>query len=192
MEFDSAALPGTEDRALEHCNMSDHDELTGLHGRQFFFDILEWELRRILRSRNDVSLCLIDIDNFRDINERYGRSAGDEVLCQIADIIAICCRDTDLPARLGGEEFGVFLPDTAVDGADEVAERIRKAVAKHEFKISDKLSIHCTVSIGIAGADYEDAMNTSTTLYRIAETRLYIAKHSGRDQVAKDAILNLH
>lgn len=189
---ETAALPQIEDRALEHDRVANQDWDTNLHTRDFFFDILEWELRRIRRSRNDASICLVDIDNLRAINELYGHAAGDEVLKQLADIVLHCVRETDIAARVGGEEFGVFLPDTPFEGALEVAERIRKEVAAREFVLHDAQSLRLTVSVGVAAADYEELLNDAATLYRIAETRLYIAKHSGRNQVSQDAILNLH
>ncbi|MBN8532184.1 MAG: GGDEF domain-containing protein, partial [Alphaproteobacteria bacterium] len=110
-------------------------------------------------------------------------------------LIRKALRETDLPARLGGEEFGVILPETQAEGAFWVAERIRAAIARHLVEYKDEagnaIPLGCTVSIGVAGAGY-DHQGTAESLYKAADTRLYIAKNTGRNQVSVDEIVQLH
>lgn len=188
----SDRVQAEEDMRKEFEKLANIDALTGLHSRSEFFNELDKELRRIDRSDEQVSILLVDIDHFRDINEKYGREIGDVLLTRITDIIRGCLRDTDLPCRLGGEEFGVLLPDTSASGAFWVAERIRETIAKSVFDTGrDMGSLSCSVSIGVATAEALDEKRSSD-LYKIADTRLYIAKHTGRNQVSVDEIMQTH
>lgn len=168
------------------------DPLTSLANRRAFFEKLEDELKRINRTHSEFSILLIDIDHFKKVNDTYGHDIGDKVLIETAQIIRSCLRETDMPARVGGEEFGVFLPDTPSRGAYYVAERICTRIAKHIYHPGEHLPpIGCTVSIGLASS----AMVTerdATQLYKLADTRLYIAKHTGRNQVSTDEVLQMH
>src|SRR5690606_16150333 len=113
-------------------------------------------LRRIRRSREDLSVLLIDMDYFKNINNNYGQEVGDQVLKGVARIIEDCLRETDVGARMGGEEFGVVLPETPASGAFWVAERIRSQVAKETFALGEENHLFgCTVSIGIASARFD-------------------------------------
>ncbi len=168
------------------------DQLTGLGTRRVFFTKLEDELKRIKRSREDLSLLLIDMDNFKTINNNYGQEMGDKVLQAVAKIIKSCLRETDLGARIGGEEFGVVLPETPANGAFWVGERIRTSVAKESFNIGEGNQLFgCTVSIGIASARF-DHNTDAEALYKTADQRLYIAKHTGRNQVSMDELVEMH
>ncbi len=181
-----------EEMRKEFDKLANVDALTGLHSRNEFFNELDKELKRIDRSDEQVSILLIDLDHFRTINDDYGREIGDVMLTEVTHIIQECLRDTDLPCRLGGEEFGVLLPDTSSNGAFWVAERIREAVMKHNFDIGRDLGvIKCSVSIGVATAIASEDKHSSD-LYKIADTRLYIAKHTGRNQVSVDEIFQTH
>ena len=168
------------------------DSLTGLGTRRVFFTKLEEELRRIKRSHEDLSLLLIDMDHFKNINNNYGQEMGDEVLKVVSRIIKSCLRETDVGARIGGEEFGAVLPETPAKGAYWVGERIRTSVAKETFNIqgNNKL-VGCTVSIGIASAKF-DHNTDAEALYKTADQRLYIAKHTGRNQVSMDELVEMH
>jgi diguanylate cyclase (GGDEF)-like protein/PAS domain S-box-containing protein len=168
------------------------DILTGLGNRRTFFEAVDKELKRNLRSKSNFSILLIDIDYFKKINDTYGHVAGDKILNELGQVMKSCIRDTDLIARVGGEEFGVFLPDTNEGGAFWVADRICKRVAKHNFFIKDSIMpINTTVSIGIASNQSKLEIN-STDLYKQADTRLYIAKNMGRNQVSMDEIVQVH
>lgn len=174
------------------------DALTDLANRREFFSKLDHELKRIKRTKSDVAILVADIDHFKRVNDYYGHSVGDKVLREISGIITSCLRETDLAARLGGEEFGIILPDTGLKGAYWVAERIRAGVAKHEFEIKDALKqgsapkkpINCTISLGVAAVGSEDEVS-STDLYRTADGFLYIAKNTGRNQVSVDETENV-
>lgn len=168
------------------------DSLTDLANRREFFSRLDNEVKRINRTHNDVSVLIADIDHFKKINDSFGHDVGDQVLIQISGVIKSCLRETDLAARIGGEEFAILLPDTPLEGAYWVAERIRLAIAKHTFTGDiEKHPIGCTVSIGVASANSASEMGP-TDLYKMADTRLYIAKNTGRNQVSIDEIDVMH
>lgn len=176
----------------ELTRLANTDVLTGLSNRRMFFSTLEDELRRIRRTRNSLSILLMDVDHFKRINDTYGHMAGDVVLQAITRLMNECLRETDMAARLGGEEFGVFLPDTPVEGAYWVAERIRSSIANHIFSIDNEdQPVTCTVSIGVAAAKFSDELDAAG-LYKIADTRLYIAKNTGRNQVSLDELASMH
>lgn len=160
------------------------DPLTGIANRRVFFEKAEDELKRIKRARGEFSMLLLDIDHFKKINDNYGHDVGDFILIEITKVIKNCLREIDIPARLGGEEFGIFLPETNGQGAFHVAERVRSTIAKHTFMADAKQNrpIGCTVSIGITTARFDEETD-ATRMYKMADTRLYIAKNSGRNQV---------
>lgn len=176
----------------EISRMTNTDLLTGLSSRSYFFTKLEEELRRIRRNYTDVSVMLVDLDYFKNINNNYGQAVGDRVLQGVARIIASCLRETDTGARCGGGEFGIILPETPGSGAYWVAERIRAHVAKETFALGDENHLFgCTVSIGIASA-HGDQLMDANSLFSIAGQRLYIAKHTGRNQVSMDELAEMH
>lgn len=164
------------------------DPLTGLWSRRMFFTRLEDELRRIRRSREELSLLLIDVDYFTNINTNYGRQVGDRVLQAAARIISASLRETDTGGRVDGGQFAAALPDTPAAGAYWVAERIRSAVAKETFRLDDDNELFgCSVSIGVAAARHDQHLNADALL-RIAAQRLFIAKSTGRNQVSVDEL----
>lgn len=176
----------------EIARMANTDLLTGLSSRRVFFSKLEDELRRIKRSHEDLSIMLIDMDYFKNINNNYGQHVGDKVLQGVSRIIASCLRETDTGARIGGEEFGVILPETPASGAFWVGERIRSSVAKETFALGEENHLFgCTVSIGIASARFDQNLEANA-LYKTADQRLYIAKHTGRNQVSMDELVEMH
>ncbi len=176
----------------EIARMANSDVLTGLSSRRLFFIRLEDELKRIKRNHEDLSVMLIDMDYFKNINNNYGQQTGDQVLKAVARIIDACLRETDTGARVGGGEFGIILPETPASGAFWVAERIRSSVAKETFALGEENHLFgCTVSIGIASAHFDQDLDANT-LYKIADQRLYIAKHTGRNQVSMDELVEMH
>lgn len=160
------------------------DPLTGLANRRVFFEKIEEELKRIKRARSEFAMLLLDIDHFKKVNDTHGHDVGDFVLIEVSKVISEVLREIDIPARLGGEEFGIFLPETDAKGAFMVAERVRAAIAKHTFMADAKQNrpIGCTVSIGLVTVRFDEDTD-ATRLYKLADTRLYIAKNSGRNQV---------
>lgn len=126
------------------------------------------------------ALLIIDADNFKAINDLYGHDAGDEALTILARSIRSVLRAGDLIGRMGGEEFGVFLPGVDQKSAEQVAERVRRAVQLAQFAPRGETY---TLTVSIGGAVFADRTNF-TELFRIADQRLYGAKHSGRNQAA--------
>ncbi len=172
----------------EVSQMMNTDALTGLSSRALFFVRLEDELKRIKRSHEELSVLLIDMDYFKNINNNYGQDIGDRVLKAVAGIIRLSMRETDTAGRVDGGQFAVVLPDTPASGAFWVAERIRASVAKETFHIDEENELFgITVSIGIASARHEQQLDASA-LFKVAEQRLYIAKQTGRNQVSMDEL----
>jgi diguanylate cyclase (GGDEF)-like protein/PAS domain S-box-containing protein len=182
-----------EDQAKDEiARMANTDLLTGLCSRHLFFIRLEDELKRIKRSREQLSLLLIDLDYFKNINNNYGHAVGDRVLKAVARIITGCLRETDTGGRVDGGQFGVVLPDTPASGAFWVAERIRSSVAKETFQLDEDNDLFgITVSIGIGTASAEHGMDAGG-LFQMADQRLFIAKNTGRNQVSMDELAEMH
>jgi diguanylate cyclase (GGDEF)-like protein/putative nucleotidyltransferase with HDIG domain len=154
------------------------DPLTGVYNRRFFLEAVAKELARTRRYGSTASLVLIDIDDFKDVNDRFGHAAGDEVLCRLAEVATDAVRPMDTFARLGGEEFGLLLPQTTQVDALLVADRIRLAIGQAEL-----VPGRCvTVSAGVATAP-EDGVELSE-LHRRADDALYWCKHHGKDLCA--------
>jgi len=157
------------------------DELTGLPNRRSFFNRGNIEISRSRRYQVPLSLIMLDIDHFKVINDTYGHEAGDITLHQLAAILRKYIRDVDLPARLGGEEFGILLPNTRQADAAVLAERLRKAVAE-ECCQYEGTNVPITGSFGVA--EFEMEMKNLDELFRAADTAMYQAKYRGRNQVA--------
>ncbi len=173
------------------------DGLTQLYNKRYFGEALEREYNRAKRYKRQLSLFLLDIDHFKQINDRYGHVAGDFVLRQLAMEVKAKLRREDIFARVGGEEFGVLLPEVEHEGALATAEKVRKVVEAARFSF-DKHIIPCTVSIGVATidvnalkaqdveappADGGAKRSTAGSLYALADVALYRAKESGRNRV---------
>lgn len=159
---------------------ADHDALTGLANRRTFEERLDEELERALRHGTHLGLVLADIDNFKDINDRYGHQCGDNVLQVFASTLAGSLREADLAARYGGEEFAIVLPGTGVDGASHVAEHIRHSVSQIRVPAPGGEEVTVTASFGVA--DFP-ASATVRDLVQHADERLYAAKRDGKNRV---------
>lgn len=160
--------------------MAKTDELTELNNRRQFFKLLETELKRVKRYNNPLSLMMIDIDHFKNINDRYGHQVGDEVLRAFANTGKKILRSIDIFARLGGEEFAIALPETDLRAARAVAERLRQAVSTKKVETRNG-PVQYTVSIGvITSAPW--SLNPDELLRR-ADAALYAAKEDGRNRV---------
>lgn len=156
------------------------DGLTGLNNRQRMHTALESEFARSKRYKSALSLAIIDLDHFKNINDTYGHQMGDEVLIKLASIIKRVCRSNDTPSRYGGEEFLLILTETGVKGAFQIAERIRKAFSRVRFKKDDK-EFGVTLSCGVADLDSKD-ISSPDQLIQVADQALYRAKEKGRDR----------
>ncbi len=157
------------------------DSLTGLYNRRRFSDVLKREFAVTRRYRNTLSCLLIDLDHFKQINDRFGHDAGDQVLKEVARRIAGSLREVDLAARYGGEEFAVLLPHTSKKDAKTVAERLLNNLRKQEFTFGREL-VKITASIGCAG-NTDVASGQAEDLVKAADVALYEAKNSGRNAV---------
>lgn len=161
--------------------LSQTDSLTSLANRGHWESCMQNEFARVRRYQGMASLILLDIDHFKAINDTYGHQAGDEVLRQVAAIIRESLRDTDKPGRYGGEEFAVLLPNTDAENALILAERLRNAVASHDFNCEQN-HLKLTVSLGVAQLD--DAMPDYLKWVEAADHALYQSKHAGRNQTS--------
>ncbi len=162
------------------------DSLTGLHNRRHFDDALSEAVDGARVTEGALSLLMLDVDHFKQVNDVYGHHVGDEVLRKIADAVAGQVRGRlDTVARYGGDELAVIAPGTLVVGASILAERILRHVAQVRVKAADHL-ISVTVSIGTAAltAQILGADDPVTALIEEADMRLYQAKHAGRNRVA--------
>jgi len=157
------------------------DSLTGLDNRRAMLERGRVELKRASRSGVPVSVILCDLDHFKNINDKYGHEAGDAALIRSAMVLRLALRESDALGRWGGEEFMAILPGTDAQGAAEVAERMRLAIAVTKF---DGLSEGTTISIGVASSEQlEDPGMEWDLLIKEADQRLYRAKREGRNRV---------
>jgi len=157
------------------------DELTGLANRRRFMEFVQLELKRAERFQSPLGLLLVDLDDFKLVNDRFGHGTGDEVLRALSDVFRESLRDVDLAARLGGEEFAVLLPETDYSGAAGVAERLRASLASLELQDPDGQGFGVTASFGVAV--YPEAQSVDELL-RTADAALYRAKAEGKNRVA--------
>jgi diguanylate cyclase (GGDEF)-like protein len=157
------------------------DQLTGLANRWTFDEELALEWRRAERVGDPLALVLVDIDNFKTINDTQGHQGGDEVLRKVGEVLTASVRQVDLVARYGGEEFAVIVPETDLDGALDLAERLREALENHEMELENGASLSVTASFGAA---VKGDLAGGEKLVAAADRELYEAKHSGKNRVA--------
>jgi two-component system cell cycle response regulator len=158
------------------------DPLTRVLNRRALLDRLTAEVDRARRFSSSLSLLLLDVDHFKDVNDTAGHLAGDSVLRQLGALLEEAVRKVDVVARYGGEEFVAILPGTSVEGGVVFAERLRERVAEQAFDIGGAVPLHLTVSIGIASFPSARVLTTED-LFARADEALYRAKSGGRNQV---------
>ncbi|MFM8320112.1 MAG: sensor domain-containing diguanylate cyclase, partial [Chloroflexota bacterium] len=164
------------------------DELCGIYNRRGLFELARIEFERSQRFNRPLALLFIDIDHFKQFNDRYSYAVGDQVLRQVADCIGVKVREFDLLGRYGGEEFVVLLPEADAKVARQVAERVRQAVQRLSISTGlDETSV--TVSIGVAYKDL--ATENLETLLELAGQALHEAKNAGRNRVVAAGGSNL-
>ena len=156
------------------------DEATGLFNKRRLFERLDMEVARAKRYGEILSCLMIDIDDFKQINDTHGHQAGDQILRQIGTLLQRSLRITDFIARYGGEEFTVLLPRTNSAGAYRVAENLRSTFMSHDFSLPTK-TIRLTVSIGVTCCSTFDHLNAQQIIF-LADSALYRAKRSGKNQ----------
>jgi diguanylate cyclase (GGDEF)-like protein len=165
---------------LEQMALTDY--LTNLYNRRYFMQRGVEEFKRANRNSQPLALLMLDIDEFKKVNDTYGHEAGDLALQQVAAALKSSLREIDILGRLGGEEFAVLLPNTSLEGAALLAERMRQTIANTSFKTpGDVLISTITISIGVAA--FTDEMSGTDDLLRNADAAMYRAKNSGRNCV---------
>ena len=164
-------------RFREARQLADLDSLTGLHNRRYFYETLGREIDRAQRYQRQLSLVIVDVDGFKEINDRIGHLAGDAVLAEIADRIRQVVRSADIPCRVGGDEFAVIVPEAEMGQARQLVGRIQRAVSAQPIARAGRVR----VSAGVADIQPNDS---PTTLFERGDESLYSAKHSGKGGLA--------
>jgi diguanylate cyclase (GGDEF)-like protein len=164
-------------RFREARQLADLDALTGLHNRRYFHETLARELDRANRYQRLLSLVLVDVDSFKEINDRMGHLAGDAALAEIADRVRKVVRSADIPCRVGGDEFAVIVPEAELGQARQLVGRIQRAVSSEPIAKAGRIR----VSAGVAELQPNDS---PTTLFERADESLYEAKHAGKGGLA--------
>ena len=161
--------------------MATTDGLTGLYNRRYFFELAEKEFAKYVRYGDALSICMVDIDHFKKINDTYGHVIGDEVLRHLAKNLTEVLRDYDVVGRYGGEEFAVLFPGTSLETATKVAERIRTTIENAVVKTEEFGDIRYTLSIGVS--TFTKDVKAIIRVFEEADKGLYEAKNSGRNKV---------
>lgn len=165
--------------AIENATLANTDALTGLYNRRFMTLSGDREFSNALRMNKPLSVIMLDIDLFKQINDLHGHAEGDRVLKHLAETITRNIRGIDIAVRYGGEEFVIILPETVSDGAARAAEKIRQLIEKSTVLTSGHYEIHYTVSMGVASS--EDSESTFEDLILTADKMLYQSKKAGRN-----------
>ncbi len=160
------------------------DGLTNLFNRRAFTEMVDGYLMRVERARPKGGMLVVDVDHFKTVNDRFGHETGDEALKLVAELIRTSVRDTDLVGRLGGEEFGVFIPGQPPESVHGIAERIRAAVNQTDFNARGERH---NLSVSVGGVTFDNCRSFSD-LFRGADALLYDAKHNGRNRVEMAAL----
>lgn len=188
--FDS--LVGQAGVSMENVDLHDQvkrqavtDGLTGLTNHRRFDQVLDAEIERARRYGNDLSLLMLDVDDFKRVNDAYGHPRGDAVLREVAAVLRANSRDVDEAARYGGEEMALVLPQTSLEGAYAIAERVRHAIAAIRVSVPEHADdIQVTASIGVAASASAD----KESLIAAADTALYEAKRAGKNRTVRVAV----
>jgi diguanylate cyclase (GGDEF)-like protein len=163
--------------------LSYKDGLTGLYNHRYFHEMMDKEMNRAKKSRNTLSLIIIDIDNFKHINDAYGHPQGDEVLRYVGSILKQSIRACDILSRYGGEEFTIMLPETDIRGAAVIGERVRRSVEGRLVNCNGN-SIKVTVSLGATAFDPVQTPDNKSMILNAADKALYDAKMNGKNRIS--------
>lgn len=165
----------------ELMHLSSIDYLTKLYNRRYFSQASEYILELSKRNKTDLSVIMLDIDNFKEVNDTYGHKLGDKVLVNLSKLLKEHTRKSDVVCRWGGEEFLILLPETNIEGALSIAQTLRENVEELILWFENDLLIKFTISLGIATLDTENDATLETCINR-ADDALYEAKNSGRNR----------
>ncbi|QIL83195.1 diguanylate cyclase [Diaphorobacter sp. HDW4A] len=160
-----------------------HDALTGVLGRNTFLEQCAHWLQKLGQDSRAAAVLMIDLDNFKGVNDTYGHAAGDALLREFTQLISLHLRPSDVLGRMGGEEFALMLPNITRDEAHEIAERLCDATRRHIFTFNDEVQLHITVSIGVVHQEAPPKHAMIELLLREADHALYEAKGTGRNRV---------
>ena len=180
---DGVPLDALRHTLEELTRQRDHDFLTGLANRRLFDCMAHQELQRALRTETPLSLVMIDIDDFKQVNDTYGHAVGDKVLAALGDLLKKSMRVYDIAARIGGEEFCLILPGATNLQAHDLAARILEDFRAITFEGADGARFTKTFSAGVATSRNRPGSDTVEDLLRQADTLLYQAKGQGKNQV---------
>ena len=161
----------------------DHDALTGLPNRTVFFERLTIELTRSKRTHGDASVAMIDIDDFKKVNDTYGHLCGDIVLKELATQLSSGTRPYDTASRVGGEEFAILLPSTPITTARSIIDAMRDDFSRHVFTCNDT-QFSCTFSGGVSSVKALGTCPTPEEIFESADKAMYTAKRNGKNQVS--------
>lgn len=182
MRNDNTALIESMNQMQEFEYAASVDGLTGMHNRRWLHDAFARQLFRCQKDGRDMSLIMMDVDNFKSVNDQYGHLTGDQVLCTVARIVSHQLRPGDLLARFGGDEFSLLLPGSSASQAVQVAERLRSAVATASIPVhGNQGMINVSISLGVSQAKPGDALEN---LIARADAALFSAKREGRNCVS--------
>jgi diguanylate cyclase (GGDEF)-like protein len=163
--------------------MAFRDGLTGLYNHRYFQDLMDHELSRARRYKKAFALILFDLDHFKKINDQYGHPIGDLVLKEVSQAAKNILRESDIAARYGGEEFAIVLPETELNGAAVVAERLRRAVEGLEIVANDR-RIETTISVGVTSYHVSLGKKEKSEILTAADNALYNSKNTGRNRIS--------
>ena len=158
------------------------DSMTKLHNRRYFSQATEYMLLLAKRNSTNISTLLLDIDSFKNVNDTYGHKIGDDVIITLASLLKEITRESDIVCRYGGEEFAILLPKTDVDGAQKIANKIRKKVEELTIDLEDSKTLNFTVSIGVSQVNTLKESSIEAVMSR-ADKALYEAKETGKNKV---------
>lgn len=174
------SLQSSQRTERRYRDLAQTDALTGLYNRAWCNQVMTAQLAQCVQVGQAVSLAMLDVDHFKQVNDRHGHPAGDVVLKSVADLLRGRFRGTDALARYGGEEFMVLMPATGVQQAQEVLEQVRQALQDLPIALDSGETLRCTISIGVAQHQLGQSLNE---LISLADQMLYRAKQSGRNRV---------
>ncbi|WP_176724232.1 GGDEF domain-containing protein [Desulfoplanes formicivorans] len=187
----SSSLQHIQDQLDRLAFQKNHDPLTQLPNRHVFDVTLQRELERAYRFKHPVSLCIIDLDDFKKINDTYGHPCGDHVLRKVADILTRVLRQTDIPSRIGGEEFAIILPGTGLVRSQRLLSRLQVDFRALRIPCSDdEAPVRITCSMGLATSRGRERI-LPDKLYAAADQALYKAKKQGKDTIETAPLMDL-